>query len=101
MTGCAIFPYGRRQEVANSVNLNGWYVGYAVAAAVIVVVVMFVGWILSLARRIGTQVNAIVDELAEIRVTTEPIPAVAQVNTKLAGIVDHAAAARTALVGEA
>lgn len=81
-------------------NLNGWYVGYAVAAAVIVVVVMFVGWILSLARRIGTQVNDIVDELAGIKATTEPIPAVAQVNSKLAGIVNSAVAARTALVGE-
>ena len=90
----------RGEEVANSVNLNGWYVGYAVAAAVIVVVVIFVGWILSLARRIGTQVNDIVAELAEIKVTTEPIPAVAEVNGKLGGIVDHAAAARAALVGE-
>ena len=101
MTGCPVIPYGRGEEVVNSVNLNGWYVGYAVAAAVIVVVVMFVGWILSLARRIGTQVGAIVDELAEIRATTEPIPAVAQVNTKLAAIVDHAGTARTALVGGA
>ena len=81
-------------------NLNGWYVGYAIAAAVIVVVVMLVGWILSLARRIGTQVNDIVAELAEIRVTTAPIPAVAQLNDKLVGVVNHAATARKALVGE-
>jgi hypothetical protein len=88
------------QEVINTVNLNGWYAGYAVAAAVIVVVVMLVGWILSLARRIGTQVDDIVAELAAIRTTTEPIPAVGQVNAKLTNIVNTAAAARSALVGE-
>jgi len=81
------------------VNLNGWYVGYAVAAAVIVVVVMLVGWILSLARRIGTQVNDIAIELTEIRGTTASLPAVADVNARLEGVVGTAAAARTALVG--
>ena len=80
-------------------NLNGWYAGYVVASAVIVIVVMLVGWILSLARRIGVQVNVIVDELAAIRGTTAPIPAVAQVNEKLGSVVSRAAAARDALVG--
>ena len=94
-------PYGRRREVRNTVNLNGWYVGYAVAAAVIVVVVMLVGWILSLARRIGTQVSDIVAELTEIRGTTASLPAVAEVNARLTGVVGSAVTARKVLAGEA
>lgn len=82
-------------------DLSGWYVGYAVAAAVIVVVVILVGWILSLARRIGTQVNDIVAELSQIRGTTAALPAVAEVNTRLTGIVEQAATARGALAGGA
>lgn len=80
-------------------DLTGWYVGYVIAAAVIVVVVMLVGWILSLARRIGTQVNAIVAELQEIRSTTAPIPQVAVLNQKLGNVVNLAATAREAVIG--
>lgn len=80
-------------------DLNGWYAGYVVASAVIVIVVMLVGWILSLARRIGVQANTIVDELAAIRGTTAPIGAVAELNETLGSVVGRAAAAREALVG--
>lgn len=83
-----------------AVVLTGWYVGYAIASVVIVIVVSLVGWILGLARRIGVQAADVVAELAEIRVTTAPIPAVAQVNDHLTSIVNRAAAARAALVGE-
>ncbi len=82
------------------VSLSGWYVGYAVAAAVIVVVVALVGWILSLARRIGMQANAILTEVTEIKVTTAPIPAIAQVNDRLTAIVNQAVTARQTLVGD-
>ncbi len=87
---------GRRAKI---VDLTGWYIGYAVAAAVIVVVVMLVGWLLAVARRIGTQVNAIVAELAAIRETTAPIPDVAVLNAKLVNVVQHASTARAALIG--
>jgi hypothetical protein len=83
-----------------AVALTGWYVGYVVASAVIVVVVALVGWILSLVRKIHTQVLGISAEVAQIRETTAPVPLVAKVNDKLVAIVDHAATARKALVGE-
>ncbi|MGH9276854.1 MAG: hypothetical protein ACRD12_01905 [Acidimicrobiales bacterium] len=81
-------------------DLTGWFVGYVLAAAVIVVVVGLIGWILSLARRIGVQALEIVDTLADIRVTTAPIPTVATLNTKLGNVVNGATTARVALVGE-
>lgn len=80
-------------------DLTGWFVGYVIAALVIVVVVGLVTWILSLARRIGVQANAIVDALSEIRQTTAPIPEVATLNTKLGNVVDGATRARAALAG--
>jgi hypothetical protein len=80
--------------------LTGWYVGYFVAAVVIVAVVGLVGWILGLARRIGVQVNAIGSTLREIRETTAPISSLGTLNAKLAMVVEHAATARTALLSE-
>ena len=83
-----------------AVALTGWYVGYVVASAVIVVVVMLVGWILGLARRIGVQAQVILAEVQDIKVNTAAVPAVGKVNDNLVLIVDHAVAARKALVGE-
>jgi len=80
--------------------LTGWYVGYVIAAAVIVVVVGLVGWLLSLARRIGVQAAAIVGVLADIRATTAPIPMVSKLNQKLLHVVEQASTARVALLGE-
>ena len=42
---------------------TGWYVGYAIAAVVIIIVVSLVGWILSLARRIHVQAQDIIEEV--------------------------------------
>ena len=81
-------------------DLSGWYVGYAVASVVIVLVVILVGWILSIASRINNQVTAIIGEIVEIQGTTALVPAVGKVNEKLVGIVNGAVAARKALVGE-
>jgi len=83
-----------------STVLTGWYVGYVVAAVVIVVVVGLVGWLLALARRIGVQAAAIVDALADIRGTTAPIPLVGKLNQKLLHVVQQASTARVALLGE-
>lgn len=79
--------------------LTGWYVGYVIAAVVIVAVVALVGWILGLARRIGVQVNAIAGTMSEIRETTAPISTISTLNEKLAKVVTHAATARRALLG--
>jgi len=83
-----------------STVLTGWYVGYVVAAVVIVVVVGLVGWLLALARRIGVQATAIADAIAEIRGTTAPIPLVGKLNQKLLHVVQQATTARVALLGE-
>lgn len=80
--------------------LTGWYVGYVIAAVVIVAVVGLVGWILGLARRIGVQVNAIGGTITEIRETTAPIATLDALNAKLARVVEHAATARTALLDD-
>jgi len=79
---------------------TGWYVGYAIAAVVIVIVVSLVGWILSLARRIHVQAQDIIDEVIEIKGTTALVPAVGKVNEKLVSIVNQCATARHALVGD-
>ena len=81
-------------------DLSGWYVGYAVASVVIVLVVILVGWILSIASRINKQVTDIIGEIVEIKGTTELVPAVGTVNERLTGIVNGAVTARKALVGE-
>ena len=83
-----------------AVALTGWYVGYVIASAVIVVVVMLVGWILGIARKIGVQTQVILSEVQDIKVNTAAVPAVGKVNDNLVLIVDHAVAARKALVGE-
>jgi hypothetical protein len=80
--------------------LTGGYVGYVIAAIVIVAVVALVGWILGLARRIGVQVNAIGGELRGIRETTAPVAAIGALNAKLTKVVEHAATARVALLSE-
>ncbi len=79
--------------------LTGWYVGYVIAALVIVAVVALVGWILGLARRIGVQVNAIAGTIREIRETTAPISTISTLNEKLGNVVRHAARARSGVQG--
>ncbi len=79
--------------------LTGWYVGYVIAAVVIVAVVALVGWLLGLARRIGVQVNAIAATMSEIRAATAPIATIPTLNDKLGKVVAHAAAARSGLLG--
>ena len=56
--------------------------------------------VLGLARRIGVQVNAIGGEIRGIRGAAAPIATIGPLNEKLARVVDHAATARTALLGD-
>lgn len=83
----------------DAVTLSGWYVGYIIAAVVIVVVVAMVAIILALVRRITAVADDITDVLDEIRVNTVTIPAVGALNDNLLSVVSHAAQARTALAG--
>jgi hypothetical protein len=81
------------------VTLSGWYVGYVIAAVLIVVVVALVAMILALVRRISSVADDITEVLDEIRVNTVTIPAVGALNENLLSVVTHAAQARTALAG--
>jgi hypothetical protein len=83
-----------------AVVLTGWYVGLAIAAVTISIVVVQVALILGLARRIGSQAVAITDSLAESRDNTQPLWAVNDVNRSLRVIISSAGKARTALGGE-
>ena len=80
-------------------TLTGWYVGFIVAAVVIVVVVAMVSVILAQVRRITGLADDITDVLDDIRVNTESVPAVGALNTSLLSVVTHAAQARQALAG--
>ena len=77
--------------------LTGWYVGYVIAAVTITAVVVLVGIILGLARRIGHQAAAVEASLEQSRINTLPMWDVAVVNDLLADTVAHAATARTML----
>ena len=83
-----------------AVTLSGWYVGYVIAAAVIVVVVAMVAIILALVRRVGGLADDITDVLDGVRENTVSLPAVGSLNESLVSVVTHAAQARLALAGE-
>ena len=82
-----------------AVTLSGWYVGYVIAAVVIVVVVAMVAIILALVRRISGLADDITEVLDDVRENTVAIPAVGSLNESLLSVVTHAAQARTALAG--
>lgn len=82
-----------------AVTLTGWYVGFVIAAAVIVVVVAMVAIILAQVRRITALADDITDVLDDIRVNTVAVPAVGTLNETLLSVVTHAAQAREALAG--
>jgi hypothetical protein len=80
-----------------AVSLNGWYVGYGWAIVVIGVVVVFVSWILHLARRISIQALAVDEQLELIRASTAVIGDVPKVNAGLKDIAECCIAARGVL----
>ena len=87
------------QATEEAVTLTGWYVGFVIAAVVIVVVVAMVAIILAQVRRITGVADDITEVLDDIRVNTASVPAVATLNESLLSVVTHAAQAREALAG--
>lgn len=81
------------------VDLTGWYVGYIIAGVVITIVVVLVGMILGLARRIGVQAMEITAALDEARINTLPLWDVDKVNRGVRSITRSAAEAREVLGG--
>jgi hypothetical protein len=73
-------------------HLFGWYLGFGIAFALIVVIVIEVQAILMLARKIGTQAQAAIQGLEECFVYTSPL-------FDLQKTVDHARAIVEGLYG--
>ncbi len=82
-----------------AVVLTGWYVGYAITAVIITVVVILVGIILALARRIGVQAQEVTAALDEARINTLPLWEVDKINTGVRSIIRSAEQARQVLGG--
>ncbi len=82
-----------------AVSLSGWYVGYAITAVIIAIVVVLVATILGLARRIGVQALAIEESLENSRVHTLPLWDVDKVNSGVRSIIKSASQARHSLGG--
>jgi ABC-type phosphate transport system permease subunit len=82
-----------------AVSLSGWYVGYIIAGVIITVVVVLVGIILALARRIGEQAALITAALDEARINTLPLWDVDKINTGVRSITRSAQTARQVLGG--
>jgi hypothetical protein len=72
-------------HIPDEPHLFGWYMGFAITFALIVIVVIEVQAILMLARKIGTQAQAIIAGLEDCFVNTSPLH-------DLARTVDHATA---------
>ncbi|MGI9022941.1 MAG: hypothetical protein ACR2HV_06885 [Acidimicrobiales bacterium] len=73
--------------------------GYVIAAVVITIVVILVGIILALARRIGVQALQITAALDEARINTLPLWDVDKINTGVRSIIKSAQTARQVLGG--
>ncbi len=82
-----------------AVSLSGWYVGYIIAGVIITVVVVLVGIILALARRIGEQAAQITAALDEARINTLPLWDVDKINSGVRSITRSAQTARQVLGG--
>ncbi len=82
-----------------AVSLSGWYVGYIIAGVIITIVVVLVGIILALARRIGEQAALITAALDEARINTLPLWDVDKVNSGVRSIIKSAQTARQVLGG--
>lgn len=80
-----------------ALSLAGWYVGYAIAAITIAIVVVLVAIILGLARRIGVQAEAVTESLDSSRVNTLALWDVDKVNESLRNIIRSAEQARSVL----
>lgn len=85
--------------MSGAVVLTGWYVGYAIAAVIITVVVILVGIILALARRIGVQAQEVTAALDEARINTLPLWEVDKINSGVRSIIRSAEQARQVLGG--
>ncbi len=85
--------------MVGAVTLTGWYVGYAITAIIIAIVVVLVASILDLARRIAVQALQITAALDQGRINTLPLWDVDKVNGGVRSIIKSAQTARGVLEG--
>lgn len=87
------------QQVTESPDYTGWYVGLAIGFVVVVVVVILVAAILALAARIGRQARTGIEQMDEARTATLPVWEIQKINTSTTAIWRAAEAARRLLGG--
>lgn len=80
-------------------HLFGWYLGFGIAFFIIVLVVIEVQAILMLARKIGTQAQAIIAGLEDAVVNTAPLHDLARTVDFATNIVSGLLATRKGLGG--
>lgn len=80
-------------------NLTGWWVGYAIGAAIVLVVAVILLLIIRTAHAIATLAGDATRSLAETRDRTEVLWQVATTNQLAADLRDGAVQARKALGG--
>ncbi|HEX2031397.1 MAG TPA: hypothetical protein VHL78_08365 [Actinomycetota bacterium] len=85
--------------MADAVNETAWIVGFLIAGAVVVVVVLLLGTIIYLGRRIERQAREIVAALEQTRENTGPLWEVQATNLVARELLADARRARSALGG--
>jgi hypothetical protein len=80
-------------------QFGGWYLGMAIATAILVVVVGIVASLLTLATRIADQAIVAANDLDNVRMNTLALADVQRINTSALGILDAARAGRAAAGG--
>jgi hypothetical protein len=80
-------------------QFGGWYVGMAIATAILVVVVGIVASLLTLATRIADQAIIAAGDLDRVRANTMALADVHKINASALGILDGARAGRAAAGG--
>ncbi len=83
-----------------SSHLTGWWIGYAIGIAVVVVVALLALGLIVTARRIGTMAEEATRSIVTARDRTEALWATRDTNLLAHGILEGAIAARRALGGE-
>lgn len=78
-------------------SMFGWYLGFAIGGAVVVVVVLVVGTIIFYAERIGRQAEMAAEAISEAYRNTLPLWEVADTNRSAHGILEDARTARDVL----
>lgn len=80
-------------------SMFGWYLGFAIGGAVVLVVVLVVGTIIFYAQRIGRQAETATAAISDAYRNTLPLWEVADTNRSARGILEDARTARNVLEG--